>query len=118
VRIANFRRIQPDKIVIREGDIGENFYVIATGQAKVTKDGNPLDMLDAGNCFGEILYFEDTKAKRGTTITSITSITVVEIKALALQKASDACQKQFNQAFLRILIQRLSTANDRLSTRN
>jgi serine/threonine protein kinase len=118
VRIANFRRIQPEKIVIREGDIGENFYVIATGQAQVAKESNPLDTLEAGDCFGEILYFEDTKAKRSTTITSITLLTVIEIKALALHKASDACQKQFNQAFLRILIDRLSTANSRLSTRN
>ena len=44
-------------------------------------------------------------------------MTVIEIKALALQKASDACQKQFNQAFLRILINRLSAAASRLSTR-
>lgn len=29
-----------------------------------------------------------------------------------------ACQKQFDQAFLRILIDRLSSANSRLSTRN
>ena len=118
VRIASFRRIPPEKIIIREGDIGENFYVIATGQAQVTKAGNPLDTLDAGDCFGEILYFEDTKAKRITTISSITPLTVIEIKAIALQKASDACQKQFNQAFLRILINRLTTANDRLSARN
>ena len=118
VRIANFRRIQPEQIVIREGDVGENFYVIAAGQAKVTKDSNLLETLDAGNCFGEILYFEDTKAKRSTTISSIAAMTVIEIKALALQKASDGCQKQFNQAFLRILIDRLTTANRRLSTRN
>ena len=118
VRIANFRRIQPDKIVIREGDVGENFYVIAAGQAKVTKDSNTLETLEAGSCFGEILYFEDTKAKRSTTISSTTAMTVIEIKALALQKASDGCQKQFNQAFLRILIDRLTTANSRLSTRN
>ena len=118
VRIANFRRIQPEKIVIREGDVGENFYVIAAGQAKVTKDSNVLDTLEAGNCFGEILYFEDTKAKRSTTISSVAIMTVIEIKALALQKASDGCQKQFNQAFLRILIDRLTTANSRLSTRN
>ncbi|HVY05886.1 MAG TPA: protein kinase [Burkholderiales bacterium] len=117
VRIATFRRIQPDKVVIREGDVGENFYVIASGQAQVTKAGSQLDKLDAGGCFGEILYFEDTKAKRITTIASISALTVIEIKALALQKASDACQKQFNQAFLRILIERLSTASDRLSTR-
>jgi len=117
VRIANFRRIQPEKIVIREGDVGENFYVIAAGQAQVTKADNPLDILDAGDCFGEILYFEDSKAKRITTISSITLLTAIEIKAAALKKASDACQKQFNQAFLRILIDRLDTANSRLSTR-
>ena len=118
VRIANFRRIPPDKLVIREGDVGENFYVIAAGRAQVTKATNALDTLDAGDCFGEILYFEDTKANRATTISSITPLTVIEIKALALQKASDACQKQFNQAFLRILIDRLTAANSRLSTRN
>ncbi len=84
----------------------------------MAKDGNPLEILEAGNCFGEILYFEDTKAKRIITISSVTSLTVIEIKAIALQKASDACQKQFNQAFLRILIERLTTANSRLSARN
>ena len=114
LRIASFRRIQPDKIVILEGDVGENFYVIASGRAQVTKANNTLDTLDPGDCFGEILYFEDTNAKRVTTISSISPLVVIEIKAAALQKASDACQKQFNQAFLRILIDRLTTASDRL----
>ena len=85
---------------------------------QVTKASNLLDILDAGDCFGEILYFEDTKAKRTTTISSLTPLTLIEIKAATLQKASDTCQKQFNQAFLRILIDRLTTANSRLSTRN
>jgi hypothetical protein len=51
------------------------------------------------------------------TISSITPLTVIEIKAAALQKSSDACQKQFNKAFLRILIDRLTWANSRLSAR-
>ena len=118
VRIASFRRIQQDKTVIKEGDVGESFYEIVSGEAKVTKGGNPLNTLDAGNCFGEILYFEESRARRVITISSITPLTVIEIKAAALQKASDACQKQFNQAFLRILIDRLTWANSRLSTRN
>jgi serine/threonine protein kinase len=118
VRIASFRRIPPDKIVIREGDVGENFFVIAAGRAQVTRAGNALDTLDPGDCFGEILYFENINAKRVTTISSISALTVIEIKAAALQKASDACQKQFNQAFLRILIDRLNTASGRLSTRS
>ena len=118
VRIASFRRIQPGKTVIREGDVGESFFIIATGEARVAKAGNLLDTLRAGDCFGEILYFEDTRARRITTISSTTALALIEIKAAALQKATDACQKQFNQAFLRILIDRLTWANSRLSARS
>ena len=117
VRIASFKRIQPGKTVIREGDVGESFYIIASGEALVAKSGNQLDTLRAGDCFGEILYFEDTRARRITTISSATRLALIEIKAAALQKATDACQKQFNQAFLRILIDRLTWANSRLSAR-
>ncbi len=117
VRISSFRRIQQDKTVIKEGDVGESFFVIASGQAAVTKGGKALNTLEAGQCFGEILYFEATNASRVITISSLTPLTVIEIKAAALQKASDACQKQFNKAFLRILIDRLSWANSRLSAR-
>ncbi len=118
VRIASFRRVQPGKTVIREGDVGESFYIIASGEARVVKAGNLLDTLRAGDCFGEILYFEETRARRITTISSTTPLALIEIKAAALQKATDACQKQFNQAFLRILIDRLTWANSRLSARS
>ncbi len=87
---------------------------MASGRAQVAKGNNTLDTLEAGDCFGEILYFEETKAKRITTISSLTSLMIIEIKALALQKASHACQTQFNQAFLRILINRLNATSDRL----
>jgi hypothetical protein len=38
---------------------------------------------------------------------------VVEIKAQALQTATDSLQKLFNKAFLRILVNRLSKVSDR-----
>jgi eukaryotic-like serine/threonine-protein kinase len=117
VRMASFKRIQPGKTVMREGDVGESFYIIASGEALVAKSGNQLDTLHAGDCFGEILYFEDTRARRITTISSASPLALIEIKAAALQKATDSCQKQFNQAFLRILIDRLTWANSRLSAR-
>ncbi len=118
LRIASFRRMPRDQIIIREGDVGENFYIIASGQAQVAKANTTLDVLDAGNCFGEILYFEETKAKRVTTISSLTSLVIIEIKAVALQKASHACQTRFNQAFLRILIKRLAATSDRLTAQS
>jgi CRP-like cAMP-binding protein len=62
-----------------------------------------------------MLYFGDGDARRTTTITAMSSVTVIEIKANALRQASDALQKQFNKAFMRLLIDRLSLANERLA---
>jgi serine/threonine protein kinase len=115
VRIASWRKLLPDHCVIREGDSGESFFVIASGEAKVTKSGRLLNILRPGDCFGEMLYFAETNTRRSTTITSLSPLTVVEIKAANLGKGSDPLQKEMNKAFLRILIDRLTWANNRLS---
>lgn len=118
VRIGKWLRFQSEKVIIREGDIGDSFYVLAEGEARVTKSGRSLDALQSGHCFGELLYFEESRTRRITTITAASKITVVEIKAQALQEATDALQKQFNKSFLRILVERLTWANSRLSARD
>lgn len=118
LRIGSWRRHPAQKTVIKEGEVGESFFVIAEGEARVSKAGNPLDILHPGDCFGELLYFEESRARRITTITASSTLTVIEIKAQALQQASDALQKQINKAFLRILIDRLTWANSRLSARS
>jgi hypothetical protein len=46
----------------------------------------------------------------------MTPLTAIEIRASDLANASDACQKSFNRAFIRILIARLNWANERLTT--
>jgi serine/threonine protein kinase len=117
LRIGAWRRHPAGKTVICEGEIGESFYIIADGEAQVSKAGYALDTLRAGHCFGELLYFEDPRARRITTITASSALTVIEIKAQALQQASDTLQKQFNKSFLRILIDRLTWANSRLSAK-
>jgi hypothetical protein len=117
LRIGAWRRHPREKVVIKEGDLGESFFVIVEGECRVTKSGKALDTLHAGDCFGELLYFEETRARRITTITASASLTVIEIKAQALRQASDVLQKQINKAFMRILIDRLTLANSRLSAR-
>ena len=61
VRIANFRRIQQDKTVIREGDVGESFYVIVSGRGAGHQGRQCAQHAGAGHCFGEILYFEESR---------------------------------------------------------
>jgi len=117
VRIANFRRVGPDETVVREGEICESFYLIAQGEARVTSAGRALSVLGDGDCFGEIPYFED-RGKRTSSVASITPLTIIEVNATALRQSSDACQKQFNRAFVRILldrVERLSKVNAQLT---
>jgi CRP-like cAMP-binding protein len=89
--------------------------VLVDGQVEVTRAGYELAKLVNGACFGELLYFEDVNALRGTTARACTDVVVLEIRSAALTAASDACQVQFNRAFLRILLARLEEANRRIA---
>jgi CRP-like cAMP-binding protein len=115
LRITVWHKFLEEHTVIREGDTGDSFYVVVAGEAKVTKGGRLLNILRAGDCFGEMLYFSETNIRRSTTITSLSPLTVMEIKAADLSQASDTLQKEMNKSFLRILIDRLTWANNRLS---
>jgi CRP-like cAMP-binding protein len=104
-------------VIIREGDQGDSFYLLITGEVSVTLSGTLLNTIKPGGCFGEILYFTDRIERRTTTITAQGEVTVIEIKAQALRASTDACQVGFNKAFMGVLIERLMQANQRLAAR-
>ncbi len=118
VRGTRFHRVGVDELIVREGEKCDTFYLIVAGAAEVTRSGEVLDRLGPGDCFGETPYFEDRGA-RLASVTSATPMTLIEIPAVVVDNASDSCQKQFNRAFVRVLIDRMSRltrANARLTT--
>jgi CRP-like cAMP-binding protein len=117
VRVGSWKTIPAETIIIREGDPGDNFYLLLEGEVGVTLLGKPLNTIKPGGCFGEILYFTGSTGRRTTTIVSVDQITVLEIKADSLRAATDTCQVAFNKAFMRVLIDRLSQANLKLARR-
>ena len=117
LRISTWRTIPAKTQIIREGDSGESFYLIVEGEVDVSIHGKSINTVRRGGCFGELLYFSDQVAQRTTTITSITDLTVVEIKTIALKVASSACQVSFQKAFMRVLIERLTQTNAKLAAR-
>jgi len=62
-------RFSPGTVVMREGDPGEQFHIIASGSASVTVRGTARPHLGPGECFGEIALLRDVP--RTATITAI-----------------------------------------------
>jgi hypothetical protein len=62
-------RFPPGTVVMREGDPGEEFHIIASGSASVTVRGTARLHLGPGDCFGEIALLREVP--RTATITAI-----------------------------------------------
>jgi serine/threonine protein kinase len=107
LRIALWHNLPAEATVIREGEICGGFFVIAAGKVSVSREGQQLNTLGAGQFFGDVLYFESSYAPRSTTVTASTPVVLLEIKGESLRRASAACQVQFNQALLRMLVRRV-----------
>jgi len=117
VRIGSWKTLDAGTVIIREADQGDSFYFLVEGEVGVTLLGKQLNVIKPGGCFGEILYFAGRLGRRTTTITSLSKVTIIEIRADALRAATDGCQVGFNKAFMRVLVDRLTQANLRLAGR-
>jgi len=115
LHIANWHRIAAGTTLIREGETGTSFFILSSGEVRVTKSERVLNILKAGECFGEMAYVGRRPFKRSASVSSVNDITVIEIKADALNAATDSCRHQFTAAFLELLVMRLESADVRLS---
>lgn len=60
--------VAPGTKVVTEGATGREFYVLLTGEAKVTRRGRTLRKLGPGDSFGELALIAGTP--RGATVTT------------------------------------------------
>ena len=115
VRISTWSRHPAGATLIREGDAGRSFFILAAGQVRVTKSGRLLNVLNTGECFGEMSYLGTSDTHRSATIIALTDITLIEIVDEALEQSTESCRSRFNAAFLALLVSRLESANIRVS---
>ena len=115
LRLATWHKEPRDTVLIQENDIGSSFFILVAGEVKVVKQERLLNVLNAGECFGEMAYLGKQKFQRSASVVALSEITVIEIRAETLAKASEMCRHHFHGAFLELLVDRLAMANMRLS---
>ena len=114
VRAGRWKRMPAQSQIIRESDPGTSLFFLAKGQAKAMKQARPLNLIGAGECFGEMSYIRPG-APRQATIESLTEVVFAEFEGSEIERMSAGCQLHFTRAIVRTLVERLELANMRLS---
>jgi eukaryotic-like serine/threonine-protein kinase len=116
MRLSKWAKFKPDTALIKEGDHGDSFFILAGGYVRVTRGKKTLTVLTAGDCFGEMSYLAKKEAAhRSATVTTTSDCIVMKIRAEDLRAASLSCRRLFDERFLNTLVDRLENASQQLS---
>jgi CRP-like cAMP-binding protein len=89
--IADEIDLPGDKVLIREGERGREFFVLLDGEAEVTRDGKTLATRRAGEFFGEIALV--SRMPRIATVTTrkpVRALVIRDVEFRALLERTPA----------------------------
>lgn len=115
LRFSEWVDVEPNTMFIKEGDPGDFFGIIVSGEARVMRKRRVLSVLKAGECVGEMAYLGGADTTRSADVMAVTPLRMVRIGVRKLEVASEICRLHFDRTYLRILVERLAAANSKLA---
>jgi len=91
------------KVLAKQGDLGDEFFVIEAGTAEVARDGDRVNVLGPGDFFGEIALLEDDR--RNATVTAMSPMSLI-VMTRASFRAIDRAMPHVHKAVQEAIEQR------------
>jgi flavin reductase (DIM6/NTAB) family NADH-FMN oxidoreductase RutF len=82
------RSFEPEQTVVREGDPGDELFVILEGEARIERDGNVLATFGPGEFFGEIAVLDGRP--RSADVVAATPLRCLTMSREVLREALEA----------------------------
>jgi CRP-like cAMP-binding protein len=114
VHNGRWSRAPARAVIVREGEAGRSLFFVGSGRVKVTKQGRLLNLLEAGECVGEMSFVKQGDMARQATVEAMEDVLLAEFEREALDQVSLKCRYHFAQALLHSLVDRLALADSRL----
>jgi CRP-like cAMP-binding protein len=110
-QLAERVQVSKGEVLAREGRIGREFFLILTGSVAVTQNGRRVNLLGAGEFFGELAAMDP--GPRNATVTALSDLDVLIIGPREFSAMADI--PGFRDALFRSMARRLRIAEARLA---
>jgi putative ABC transport system ATP-binding protein len=85
----------PDGVIVRQGEVGDKFYVIRRGEVRAIKDGRPFRILSKGEFFGDRALV--TGEPRFATGQAVGEVELYTMDRDTFEKNLDVCKPFINR---------------------
>ncbi|MEO8143848.1 MAG: serine/threonine-protein kinase [Betaproteobacteria bacterium] len=114
-RAGKWSRVPRAANIVRENEPGTSFFFAAKGEVKIVRGGRLINMVNAGEFFGDMAYIWGGELPRHATADAMTDLLLAEFELAAMEKMSTAGQLHLTRALARNVVDRLAMANQRLA---
>ena len=114
--IARGRQFEKGQAIIREGEMGDELFVLFRGSVSVIKNGLPIAKLQSGGHFGE-MGLVDQAPRSATVVTeeATSSISIDRDSLLKLMRRDSLLAVKLLWSFVQVLSERLRNTNEALT---